>query len=217
MLVARSRLHTVREFPGPLSIKTVLEGKVAWRFQRRTAWVDSESFLILHDGEPYSMDIEEDRPVATCCVFFAKGYAETVARDGLWPHDRLLDSPDAEASSLNFATQFHPFAPPLITKMRRARQTLSSGLPPSSIEPAFLALADELLIEQRHARSRMANISSTRPGTRAETSPKGIARKGVSPLGRLRYGDSPRRGSRLRYVVLSFPSHLYSGLWPDSG
>ena len=57
VLVARSRRHVVKDFPGPLSIKTVTEGRVSWRVDRRDIWVEDDLRLnrlfprTLHDDK----------------------------------------------------------------------------------------------------------------------------------------------------------------------
>jgi hypothetical protein len=58
LLTARSRKHSVENFPGPLSIKTVLHGRVAWKTDHRQTWVDDSCFLVLSDGELYSTGAE---------------------------------------------------------------------------------------------------------------------------------------------------------------
>jgi hypothetical protein len=78
VLRARGRVHTVRDFAGPLSIKTVTSGTVAWRVDNRDLVVTADSFLVLLDGEPYSMDIQTRTPVETFCVFFQRGFVESV-------------------------------------------------------------------------------------------------------------------------------------------
>ena len=77
VLRARSRRHVVQEFAGPLSVKSVTEGNVAWKSGGRNLVVNEDTFLVLHDGEPYSMDIDSPAPVSTLCVFFQRGFAES--------------------------------------------------------------------------------------------------------------------------------------------
>ncbi|MBV8897445.1 MAG: hypothetical protein JO051_13095 [Acidobacteriaceae bacterium] len=81
VLVASSRTHNVNDFEGPLSIKTVVRGRVAWKVERRDIWVDDSSFLTLNNGVPYSMQIDAAEPVTTSCVFFEKGFVESVYHD----------------------------------------------------------------------------------------------------------------------------------------
>src|ERR1035438_7048098 len=92
VLRARSRTHFVKEFPGPLSIKSVTEGSVAWKCTGRQRLVDRDSFLVLNADEPYSMAIDSRTPVSTLCVFFQDGFVESVhasmVRNELAPEDR---------------------------------------------------------------------------------------------------------------------------------
>src|SRR4051812_44000504 len=78
VLSARARRHSVTDFPGPLSIKSVTIGRVAWKTSGRELLVDRDSFLVLNHGEPYSMHIDAREPVSTLCVFFAPGFVESV-------------------------------------------------------------------------------------------------------------------------------------------
>jgi hypothetical protein len=66
----------VENYAGPLSIKTVLTGRVAWIIAGRELVVDQSSFLIVSAGENYSMNIASAKPVETCCVFFAPEFVE---------------------------------------------------------------------------------------------------------------------------------------------
>src|SRR5690349_878444 len=59
VLHARAKRHKVTDFAGPLSIKTVVEGRVVWRVDGRDLAVDPSSFLVLGDGQKYSMDIDD--------------------------------------------------------------------------------------------------------------------------------------------------------------
>src|SRR6266849_9320838 len=77
VLHARARRHQVEAYAGPLSIKTVLAGQVAWIVGGRELIVDRSSFLIVSAGEKYSMNIAEAKPVETCCAFFAPGFVES--------------------------------------------------------------------------------------------------------------------------------------------
>jgi len=51
VLHARAKQHRVSNYAGPLSIKTVLSGRVAWIVGGRELVVDRSSFLVLSDGE----------------------------------------------------------------------------------------------------------------------------------------------------------------------
>ena len=79
--------------PGSLSIKTVLSGAVTWTVARRDLVVDPNSFLVLGEGEKYSMDLDEPRAVETACAFFRGGFVEEVALDGTTGVEEALDHP----------------------------------------------------------------------------------------------------------------------------
>src|SRR5437016_3636991 len=91
VLNAVGRKHVVNGFPGPLSIKTVIDGQVVWKVDGRDLVIDSNSFLILNDGQRYSMNIDVPRPIETCCAFFQKGFVERVAQDATTPVQTSLD------------------------------------------------------------------------------------------------------------------------------
>src|ERR1051326_1558237 len=78
LLSARARVHFVHDFAGPLSIKSVTEGSVAWKSGGRELVVNRDSFLVLNHGEIYSLSIESRMPVATLFVFFQDGFVESV-------------------------------------------------------------------------------------------------------------------------------------------
>ena len=78
MLHAASRRHVVNDLPGPLSIKTVINGQVTWTVEGRDLVVDTNSFLILNDGQKYSMNADAQRPMETCCAFFRSGFVEQI-------------------------------------------------------------------------------------------------------------------------------------------
>src|SRR5690242_5809556 len=89
VLRGQARRHSVQDFAGPLSIKSVTQGSVAWKTGGRELVVDRGGFLVLNHGEPYSMEIDSRDPVSTLCVFFTPGFVETVcasiASDDLEP------------------------------------------------------------------------------------------------------------------------------------
>src|SRR3954463_6771935 len=96
VLRARAQRHRVENYAGPLSIKTVLAGQVAWTVGGRELLVDRSSLLVLSAGEKYSMNIDALKPVETCCVFFGSGFVERVALDATTPLAHSLDAWDRE-------------------------------------------------------------------------------------------------------------------------
>ncbi len=73
ILHAKARRHRVSDFGGPVSIKTVVKGAVTWTVGGHDLVVDPASFLLLGDGEKYSMDVDAPCTVETACAFFVSG------------------------------------------------------------------------------------------------------------------------------------------------
>jgi AraC family transcriptional regulator len=168
ILMARARRHSVRDFPGPLSIKAVLDGRVAWRTDGRDILVDSSSFLVLNDGEPYSMEIDAQQPVTTCCVFFAHGFVESVWRDLGRSEEHLLDEPDGLGEPLTFISRLHPRDGRVVPSMRALRDRALAGNCASGLEEGFLLLARDLLLVYEEMRKQLTRVPSARASTRAE-------------------------------------------------
>ena len=160
VLRARACRHRVMDFAGPLSIKSVVAGTVAWRSGGRDLMVDRDSFLVLHDGEPYSMNIDSRTPVATLCVFFQRGFAESV-RGSL------------ASGGIDPAPEPAPFLGHLHTRDDRIlpRMQIIANAPggdPLWMDEQFLLLARDLLLLDSDLRRRIAMMPARRPATRAE-------------------------------------------------
>lgn len=168
VLLARSRQHYVHEFPGPLSIKTVTSGRIAWRIDRNHVWVDRSTFLLLNDQQPYSMAIDAPEPVSTCCVFFRRGFVEGVFRELTKGEDRRLDDPADTARDLLFLSRLRPRSERLEAAIARIQLHMSRGFPATVLEESYLELAMELLTQAEESRKQLRRLEAARPSTRAE-------------------------------------------------
>lgn len=169
VLQGRATRHKVDAYAGPLSIKTVIRGEVAWTVGGRELVVDPSSFLILSAGETYSMNIAALRPVETCCVFFAPGFVERIALDATSPLDTALIDPERTSPALPYLSAWH--SDPGGTLPRRV-QTLAvrctGALMPSGFEEDFLLLGAELLQLYERIREESARVPAIRESTRQE-------------------------------------------------
>ena len=162
MLRANARRHFVKDFPGPLSIKTVTRGTAAWRHDSRWLPIEQQSFLILPDGAPYSLEIDARQPVHTCCAFFAKGFVESVYRD-MTNTDLDRDGP----VRLDFMAQVHPRDERLLRRMQQIGRAADDP-PPLWTEQQFLLLARDLLALYREVNDRIARLQARKQSTREE-------------------------------------------------
>jgi len=161
ILCASARAHHVKDYPGPLSIKTVVTGQAEWRHERRSQAVAQDSFLVLSDGEPYSLDIDAREPVHTRCVFFAKGFVESVHQSmtsgSINPHDPMRTE---------FLSHLHPRDERISNRITGIAGR--SHLPSFWIEEEFLALAEDLLRLYADVRQRIGRLPGRKPSTREE-------------------------------------------------
>jgi AraC family transcriptional regulator len=172
VLHASGRRHSVENFPGPLSIKTVIDGQATWIVDGRELVVDTGSFLILNDGQKYCMNLmsmEAPRPIETCCAFFRKGFVEQIAQDATTSLQASLDDPSREAPLLQFLARLHRDPKRMIlsrlwTLAGRCREQLQ----PSSFEEDFLLLSKELLILYNEISSQISRVPAAKASTRQE-------------------------------------------------
>src|SRR5262249_48349633 len=152
---------------GPLSIKTVLDGEVAWTIHGRDLVVDRSSFLIVAEGEKYSMNIDARRPVETCCAFFAPGFVEGVALDATSPLERSLDAPERLPPAMPYLSALHGDRErALVNQLQTLAKRCEHALAPSGVEEGFFQLADQLLQFYDGIRQEVSRLPSLRESTR---------------------------------------------------
>lgn len=168
LLSGRGRRHFVRDFPGPLSIKAVLEGRVSWKTEGRETWADRSAFLVLNDGEPYSMELDAVDPVTTCCVFFERGFVETIARDLTHPGSCALDAPEPGRPAIGFLSRLHPADNAIAPSMLHLRRRAIEGAGRLELDGMFLVLAGHLLSLYQEVQVQIARVPAAKLSTRQE-------------------------------------------------
>jgi AraC-like DNA-binding protein len=169
VLHATARRHLVNDYAGPLSIKTVIRGQVYWVVDGRPLLVDSNSFLVLGDGQRYSMNIDSVTAVETCCVFFRSGFVEKVAQDATTPLEDSLDSPWRDAPQLDFLSRLHSDSrQAILAPVRSLAGRCSRELQPSSFEEDFLTLSQTLLSFYQQVKAEFSRVPAVKASTRRE-------------------------------------------------
>lgn len=169
VLHASARRHVVNDLPGPLSIKSVIAGQVVWVSGGRSYQVDPDSFLVLGDGERYSMNIDEPDPVTTCCVFFRRGFAERVAQDATTPLEASLDEPDRDPPPLLFLSRLHSDREgAMLRRVHSLSYRCGLELQPSAFEEEFLTIAHDMLALYREVPAQIARVPAAKASTREE-------------------------------------------------
>lgn len=81
---------------GPLSLKLYLSGQATFTVSNRSYTIDEQSYLIVNDGEPYEVIIDEDREVKAFCIFFQRNLLSEQKRSAEYSDSELLDTPFLE-------------------------------------------------------------------------------------------------------------------------
>ncbi|PYT31427.1 MAG: AraC family transcriptional regulator [Acidobacteria bacterium] len=163
------RQYHVREFPGPLSIKSMVSGAAEWRVGRSRFDVDRDSYLVLNHAQPYSITIDAKQPVETFCVFFEKGFVEDASSSLARPAEILLDDPFTEnAPSVGFFDALRPKDSSMSRLLSRMRQSLSNGAGEDRIDEIFYQLALELARLRSELPREISKLPAVRRSTREE-------------------------------------------------
>lgn len=176
-LVRNSILHErgwrrfeARSQAGALSIKCMFDGAAHYETHMGRFRVDDVRYLLLNCGTPYTITIDEPRPMESFCIFFAPGFVEEALRTRMTPEDSLLADPHRDGrSSLVFFERTYPYdsaLTPALTRLRAA--SIREKREPQWWEEQFHALAERMLALHRDARREARRIPATRPATRAE-------------------------------------------------
>jgi AraC-like DNA-binding protein len=165
VLHGRGRDYAAATTAGPLSVKCVLGGAAVWRTGGREFILRSNAYVVLNDGEPYSIEIDSPAaPATTFCVFFARGWVEDIARALSEPPARLLDDP-GRVAPLEFTQHMAPFDPDMRRAIARLRRTVEMRLD----EPdALIAVAETLLRQHQATMAQVQRIGAVKASTRAE-------------------------------------------------
>jgi len=169
ILAGSGRRHYVPDFPGPLSIKSVVRGKGTWTANRNRFEVDADSILVLNHRQRYTILIDALEPVHTFCLFFSTGLVEQAWRCHTTAASELLDDPERLPDGVGFFERMHPKTGPiarLLESMRR--EVISGSASPESLDDDFLLVAGELLTFRSELRASAARVPAARPSTRME-------------------------------------------------
>jgi len=138
VLHAKGTRHLVNDFSGPLSIKSVISGEVGWVVDGRDIVVDTQSFLVLGDGQKYSMNVDAQRPVETCCAFFRRGFVEQVTQDMTSPLQASIDEPQRQAAPLEFLSRLHTdLRGRILPSLRSLAARCSNSYSPAALKKNF--------------------------------------------------------------------------------
>lgn len=81
---------------GPLSLKLYLSGKATFKVSNRKYIIDEQSYLVLNEGEPYEVIINEETEVEAFCLFFRQNLISDYVRSQKLSDTELMGQPFPE-------------------------------------------------------------------------------------------------------------------------
>jgi len=162
IVAGRARRYEVENVPGSLSIKCVIDGVATWETAAGRFEIGPAGFLVLNDGEEYTITIDAPRPVETFCIFFRRGFVEDAARAMSSASAALLDA-GAPPAPLHFAERLQSSA-----AVREAVLGAREQGDDFALDAAIHHVAAALVDARGDVAARLARIPALRGATRAE-------------------------------------------------
>ena len=164
VLNGRGTHYEVNDYRTTLSLKSVVRGAARYHTPQGHYLLTPDSFLILNDGQRYSLEFEGRGGVQTetLCPFFQAGFLEQAAAGD-------LDDIDRAAPALDFCERLYPRT----GVVGRLLADLHTGLrgPRASapwLEDRMYALAQSLAALRLQVRDEAQSFPGRRPATRME-------------------------------------------------
>jgi AraC-like DNA-binding protein len=174
VLNGHGRRYEVNDYRTTLSLKSVVRGAARYDTPQGHYLLTPDSFLILNDGQRYSLQFDSRVETETLCPFFQPGFLEQAVATISTSAERQLDdtdlgAPALGAPALDFCERLYPKTGPVA----RALADLQAGLraPNASaiwLEDRMYALARALAGLRLEARGEAEKFPGLRPGTRLE-------------------------------------------------
>ena len=153
---------------GPLSIKNFPTGEAFYTVGAARYRLGAGAYLVLNEGQTYTVDIAADAPVESFCLFFATGGAADAQRALTARAEALLDDPCARQSDRRpmFFERIYPHDDLVSPALAQARLALTRR----DVERLWLAERIQLaLLGLVAARERVWGEVNTLSAVRAST------------------------------------------------
>jgi AraC-like DNA-binding protein len=130
--------------------------------------VDESGYLLLNEGQTYSINIESSQPVESFCLFFAQGFAEEVQQSLSRKAQRLLDEGGiGRAAPVRFFEKNYAHdrvLSPALLHLRKAYANAEQG----ELLEALYAIMERLLKVHEITLGEPERLENLRRGTREE-------------------------------------------------
>jgi AraC family transcriptional regulator len=155
----------------PLSLKCMSNGRARYKIDRAEFSVDDGGYLILNDGQPYSIEIASPTMVETFVLWFPREWVQEVFRDSTQTAERLLSEPASnDASVPSFFERYTQHDATISPKVRALRAAFKARevMYDAWLEEKLRELLAAMLGTQRAVKCEIANLPAVRVSTREE-------------------------------------------------
>jgi AraC family transcriptional regulator len=161
--------YRVESYRTTLSVKAVQRGAALYATRRGRHLVTEDCFLILNEGQEYSLEFQWPAPTETLCPFFQPGFLEQTSYCLTTPVSKQLDQLDAPTCSAGFCERLYPRTGPVAVLLDELHRGVRAGRATAFwLEDRFHELAAALVQLQANASREMDDLSALRPATRQE-------------------------------------------------
>lgn len=169
ILHARSRRHEWQGV-GSLSIKTFRGGQAHYTVAGGRHRVDDTCYLLLNEGQTYTISVDVPTPVESFCLFFAPGFAESVYYSLTTSDGRLLDEPlPVATTSIGFYERTYPHDELLSPALFQLRTAFThNALDAGQVEEQLQHIFQRLLESQQQIHTEVTALPYLHTATREE-------------------------------------------------
>jgi AraC-like DNA-binding protein len=161
--------YRVDSYRTTLSVKAVQRGAALYVTPQGRHLVTEDSFLILNEGQEYSLEFQWPGLTETLCPFFQPGFLEHVSYCLSAPTSKQLDELDVSARSVHFCERLYPRAGPVGILLQQLHTGVCAGHASGVwLEDRFHELAGALIELDCKVARAIEGVAAIRAGTRKE-------------------------------------------------
>ena len=167
----RGHTHFAQTDGLPLSLKCMFNGRARYTVGRAEFCVDDRGFMIVNEGQPYTIEIASPTQVESFIFWFPRGWAEEVASSLERTARAQLHDPDGGGRcGVEFFTRYIANEEAVMPRVRRILASYKSGCAQDDgwLEERLRDLLAAMLQKERGAARDIASISAARSATREE-------------------------------------------------
>lgn len=154
---------------GQLSIKCFFRGRAFYDVGVGRYAVDDSSYLVLNEGQTYSVNVDSENEIESFFIFFEHGLAESVQRSLNTKRFQLLDDPDQPGRATNFFEKNYPHDEILSPALLHLRtQTSRTRYETSHLAEQLHEIVERLLLVHARVSREVESIPALRAASREE-------------------------------------------------